>query len=213
MRSKMTFRKQDPDYKALKQAVLDLLKLAAQEGHIDLKYLDESGCCLESPVSYTYARIGQQKRIEQVKSYGDRLSILGVWQEEQSFEYSVVQGSFTKERYVKVINQVAEKSEQNLKETGRITVIVQDNSSSHTSHLAREHWSQWQSQGLYLFFLPPSSSEMNLIETQWHQLKNHEIAGRIFDNEYDLANAIIEGMENRSQQGGWTLERLTFKSV
>jgi transposase len=209
----MTFRKQDPDYKALKQAVLDLLKLAAQEGHIDLKYLDESGCCLESPVSYTYARIGQQKRIEQVKSYGDRLSILGVWQEEQSFEYSVVQGSFTKERYVKVINQVAEKSEQNLKETGRITVIVQDNSSSHTSHLAREHWSQWQSQGLYLFFLPPSSSEMNLIETQWHQLKNHEIAGRIFDNEYDLANAIIEGMENRSQQGGWTLERLTFKSV
>ncbi|WP_317105336.1 hypothetical protein [Chroococcidiopsis sp. SAG 2025] len=42
---------------------------------------------------------------------------------------------------------------------------------------------------------------MNLIEAQWHQLKTHEIAGRIFDNEYDLANAMIEGMENRSQQG------------
>jgi transposase len=157
--------------------------------------------------------MGEQKRIEQVKSYGDRISILGIWQQEQSFDYILVQGSFNKERYVKVMHQIAQKSEQTLKETGRITVIVQDNGSPHTSHLAREHWSQWQSQGLYLFFLPSSSSEMNLIEAQWHQLKTHEIAGRIFDNEYDLANAIIEGMENRSQQGGWTLERLTFKSA
>jgi transposase len=67
--------------------------------------------------------------------------------------------------------------------------------------------------GLYLFFLPQYSSEMNLIEAQWHQLKTHEIAGRIFDNEYDLAIAIINGMENRSQQGGWILERLMFKSA
>lgn len=42
--------------------------------------------------------------------------------------------------------------------------------------------------GLYLFFLPQYSSEMNLIEAQWHQLKTHEIAGRIFDNEYDARN-------------------------
>jgi transposase len=198
-----------------------LLKLAAQEGHIELKYLDESGCCLESPVSYSYARMGEQKRIEQVKSYGNRISILGIWQVEQSFDYILVQGSFNQERYVKVMNQIAQKSEQTLKRTGRITVIVQDNGSAHTSHLVREHWGQWQSQGLYLFFLPQYSSEMNLYafggakpyEAQWHQLKVHEIAGRIFDNEYDLANAIIEGMENRSQQGGWTLERLTFNST
>ncbi|WP_143467547.1 transposase [Leptolyngbya ohadii] len=72
---------------------------------------------------------------------------------------------------------------------------------------------QWQSQGLYLFFLPPYSSEMNPIEAQWHQLKTHEIAGRIFDNEYDLANAIIDSLEHRSQQGGWSLDRLTLKSA
>lgn len=111
------------------------------------------------------------------------------------------------------MNWIAQKSEQTLKKTGRITVIVQDNGSAHTSHLAREHWQQWQSQGLYLFFLPQYSSEMNLIEAQWHQLKTHEIVGRIFDNEYDLAIAIINGMENRSQQGGWILERLMFKSA
>ena len=90
-----------------------------------MKYLDESGCCLESPVSYSDARIGEQKRIEQVKAYGDRISILGIWQAEQSFEYVLVQGSFNKERYVKAMNLIAQKSEQILKRTGKITVIVQ----------------------------------------------------------------------------------------
>jgi len=42
---------------------------------------------------------------------------------------------------------------------------------------------------------------MNLVETQWHQLKIYEIAGWIFGNGYDLAIAIINSMKNRSQQG------------
>ncbi|MGB5636591.1 MAG: helix-turn-helix domain-containing protein [Waterburya sp.] len=31
------------------------------EGSIELKYLDEAGFCLWSPVSYSYSQIGQQK--------------------------------------------------------------------------------------------------------------------------------------------------------
>ena len=58
-----------------------MLKTAAAEGNIDLKYLDEAGFCLWSPVSYTYSPIGQQKRLEQSrKRYGSRISILGLWQ-------------------------------------------------------------------------------------------------------------------------------------
>lgn len=53
---------------------------------------------------------------------------------------------------------------------------------------------------------------MNPIEGQWHQLKAHEISGRMFDNEYDLAIAVIEGMEARSKQGEYTLMRFKFKS-
>ncbi|EKU96441.1 hypothetical protein Lepto7375DRAFT_0439 [Leptolyngbya sp. PCC 7375] len=56
-----------------------MLEAAAAAGHIDLKYLDETGCCLWSPVSYTYSRIGQQKRMEQTDRRGKRVSILGVW--------------------------------------------------------------------------------------------------------------------------------------
>lgn len=168
---------------------------------------------MASPLSYSSSQVGQQKRTTQVKGYGRRIRILGGWQPDKSFDYALVPGSFNNQRYLQVLNWIAQNSEQTLQRTGRFTVIVQDNGSSDPSHLAREHWQQWRLQGLYLFFLPPDCSELNQSETQWHQLKADEIAGRIFDNEYDLAKTIMQGMEHRSQQGGYLLERFMFKST
>jgi transposase len=67
-----------------------------------------------------------------------------------------------------------------------------------------------EEKGLYIFFLPPYCSEMNTIETEWHQLKEHEIAGQMFDNEYDLALAVMEGIKARSEAGNYTQERFIF---
>ena len=53
---------------------------------------------------------------------------------------------------------------------------------------------------------------MNRIKEEWHQLKTHEIAGRMFEDEYDLAIAVSDGMEARSKKGGYTLERFKFNS-
>ena len=54
---------------------------------------------------------------------------------------------------------------------------------------------------------------MNPIESEWHQLKTHEIAGQMFDNEYDLALAVMAEVEARSQKGGYDQERFRFKSA
>jgi transposase len=105
---------------------------------------------------------------------------------------------------------VAAKAQQTLAETGRMTVVVQDNGSLHTSNHSIQQWKQWQEKGLFIFFLPPYCSEMNRIEEEWLQLKTHEIAGQMFDNNYDLAIAIIDGMEARRVKGGYSLERLIF---
>jgi hypothetical protein len=188
-----------------------MLVLAQQEGMIELKYLDEAGFCLESPVSYSYSKVKQQKRMEQhLKKYGSRISILGLWQPGQSFEYALAQKGFKGESYIKVMDWVAQKAAITLAATGRITVVVQDNGSLHKSALVRQQWQRWQEQGLYIFFLPPYCSQMNPIETQWHQLKSHEIAGQMFDNEYDLAKAVIAGMDARGDVGGYTVERFIF---
>jgi hypothetical protein len=50
----------------------------------------------------------------------------------------------------------------------------------------QQHWSQWEAQGLYLFFLPAYCAEMNRIELESHQLKTHELAGQMFEDELDL---------------------------
>lgn len=188
------------------------MKLAAEEGYIDLKYLDESGCCLWSPVSYSYSRIGEQKRLEQTERRGRRISILGLWQPAKSFEYALACGGFKSPSYIKLMDSVADKALETLTKTGRITVIVQDNGSLHTSQLTRQQWQRWQEQGLFLFFLPQYCSEMNRIEDEWHQLKTHELAGQMFEDEYDLALAIIAGMKARSINGSYTLERFKFNS-
>jgi hypothetical protein len=130
---------------------LDLLILAAHEGHIELKYLDESGCCLWSPASYSYSRVGEQKRIEQTQRRNGRISILGLWQPEVGFEYALAQGGFKTTSYLRVMDWVAQKAATTLAQTGRLTVIVQDNGSLHTSRLAKQQWYSWQEKGLLPF--------------------------------------------------------------
>ena len=91
--------------------------------------------------------------------------------------------------------------------------MVQGNHPIHKSQEVGQYWSQWEQQGRSLFHLPTYSSEMNLIETQWHQIKTHELAGRIFEDEYDLATAVIEGVETRPQKRQYYTERFLFNSA
>ncbi len=44
-------------------------------------------------------------------------------------------------------------------------------------------------------------------------LKTHELAGRIFEDEYDLAIAVIDGVEARAQRGEYSAERFLFNSA
>lgn len=197
----------------MKQADLEMLQQAAAAGDIQLKYLDESGFCLWSPVSYSYSPIGQQKRMEQPASvYGKRISILGLWQEEQGFDYALSVGGFKSSSYLTVMNWVAQRAAQTLAQTGQVTVVVQDNGSAHTSKIVKAQWDNWAEQGVLLFFLPPYCSEMNPIEGEWHQLKTHGLAGRMFDNAYDLAIAVEACIEQRYAAKQYEVERFIFKS-
>lgn len=203
---------QDAEQRAIKQADLDMLELAAAAGQIDLFYLDESGFSMWSPVSYTYFFTGQQKRLEQTPRRGRRLSILGLLQPLMTFIYGLAIGSFTSASYITMLEEQAHLAALEVAQTGRIRVVVQDNSPIHTSTQVRQKRPEWEAQGLYLFFLSPYCSEMNPIESEWHQLKTHELAGQMFDDELDLAYAVIDGVEARGQAGGLAVQRFRFKS-
>jgi putative transposase len=189
-----------------------MLELAAATGEIELKYLDESGFCMWSQVRYTYFPRGQHKRLEQTRRRGRRLSILGLIQPLVSFVYGLVIGAVTSDSYIKMIDAQAIQASKLLAETGCITVVVQDNGPIHTSSKVQQRWCEWEQQGLYFFFLPKYCCEMNPIELEWQQLKSHELAGQMFEDELDLAYAVMDGVEARGLEGKYTTERFKFNS-
>lgn len=164
-------------------------------------------------MSYSYSRVGSQKVLEQTKRRGRRLSILGLLCLGVSFEYGLKLASFNRASYLEMMQWQASVAKERIAANGQITVIVQDNHPIHLSRQVKDYWSQWQQQGLYLFQLPKYSSQMNLIETEWHQLKTHELTGQMFEDEYDLALAVIAGVEARADRGQYTVNRFIFNSA
>lgn len=189
-----------------------MLEWAAAAGEICLKYLDESGFSLWAAVTYSWAKRGEQKRIEQSKKKGKRLSICGLLEVGKSFEYGLALKSFKSESYIKLMDWQASKAQERFEKTGQITVVVEDQGSIHISGLTRAQYKRWEEQGLYIFLLPSYSSELNRIENEWQRLKEDELAGRMFEDEYELALAVIEAIDSRNRENELEVERFRFKS-
>lgn len=205
--------KQNVQARAIKQGDLERLEWAAAAGEICLKYLDESGFSLWANVTYSWAEKGKQKRIEQPKKKGKRLNICGCLEVGTSFEYGLALKSFKSKSYIKLIDWQAEQAQNRFNQTGQITVIIEDQASIHRSQSTQANYQRWQEKGLYIFFLPSYSSDLNRIENEWQRLKEDELAGRMFETEYDLAMALIEAIDSRAAKKGLQVERFHFNST
>lgn len=52
---------------------------------------------------------------------------------------------------------------------------------------------------------------MNRIENEWQRLKEDELAGQMFPDEYELAIAVMEGVEARQKQDYYEVKRYRFQ--
>ena len=163
---------------------------------------------LPSEAGYTYYKRGEQKRLEQTSRRGRRLSIVGLLQPEISFVYGLVIGGVDRKAYIKMMESEALSASK----SKRIRVIVQDNGPIHRCHEVQQLWSKWESQGLYILFLPKYCSEMNPIELEWQHIKKDELAGKMFEDELELAYAVINGVEARGKKGNYPTKRIKFSS-
>jgi putative transposase len=96
---------------------LETLKRYQEEGLVRLRYLDEAGFCLWSPVSYSYIKKGFHKEIKQTKARGRRLSIIGIFEKDKSFEYGLVLGGVKSDVYIKIMDWQASKAQEHLEKT------------------------------------------------------------------------------------------------
>jgi len=202
---------QDKELRAQKQAELVVLEAEAKQGKLDLCFQDESGFCQWSDVGYGYYFLGEQKRQEQTKRRGKRLSVMGWWQRGVGFVYSLVWGGFKSDDFIEAMDYQAQLAREPFEREDKRRVVVLDNASIHKSKAVRAKEPQWRESGLSLFFLPPYCSEMNPIEIEWLHVKRDELCGAMFESAKALKAAVVAGLEVRAHRLGHVAEFLPVR--
>jgi transposase len=76
-------------------------------------------------------------------------------------------------------------------------VVVLDNAGIHTSRAVRAARRGLAALGIYLYYLPAYSPELNLIEPVFKQVKHHDIPTRSHTSQAELRQAVEGGFETR----------------
>lgn len=74
-------------------------------------------------------------------------------------------------------------------------VVVLDNAGIHTSKVMKAARPALAKLGIYLYYLPAYSPELNRIEPVFKQVKHHEMPIRSFTTKTDLRQAVEDGFE------------------
>lgn len=153
------------DEQAFNEAQNDLATFQElhNQGDLDLYYFDESGFTLTPSVPYGWQKIGTTIEIPSQRSR--QINTLGFlsYDGRTLFPYTL---DCTVDTDC-VISCMDDFSEQ----ITNTTYVVLDNASPHSSKLFFEQLPRWEKKGLFIYFLPPYSPELNLIEILWRRIK------------------------------------------
>lgn len=131
-------------------------------GHIDLFYGDETGVSEVAYVPYGWQQKGEKLSIP--AHQGKQFNCLGILSRGNKFF------SKTSTKTIKAAFLVDFFEEFSFK-IQKHTVVVLDNARIHTAQKVKERLEYWQKRGLYIFYLPPYSPHLNIIERLWKELK------------------------------------------
>jgi transposase len=75
-------------------------------------------------------------------------------------------------------------------------VVVLDNASLHVSKVTKGVRPGLAKLGIYLYYLPPYSPELNEIESVFKQVKHHEISRRSHTSKAELRETVEQGFDS-----------------
>jgi len=166
---------------------LEELKKQAQKGDIAIKYLDESGFSLKPDVPYAWQEKGERITLKSCQS--KRISVLGLMDCDYHLDYEIYQGTIKSDTVIKFLDKISE----NLT---KVTVVVLDQASIHTSDEFVEKLEEWRAKKLEIFWLPPYSPKYNLIEILWRFIKYEWIEVSAYDSWKNLIKYIEKVLDN-----------------
>ena len=187
--------KQDPAKVARARRVLNNLKREASVGRLKLYYLDECGFSPTLPTAYTWTLPGQRKRIRYESPQGRRVNAMAAY---RPYDVSPRLEVFTAERTWDSYDLLGFLGA--LPRAGVPRVVVLDNASLHTSHVMRRARPGLATAGIYLYFLPPYSPELNEIEPVFRQVKYQDMPQRSYTSRSGLRAAVDVGFDTHRRK-------------
>lgn len=147
---------------SIKKEQLRLLEQQSQLGNVDLFYGDETGIN-----ELAYVPYGWQAKDESISisaNRGQQINCFGILSRTNTLFSKITTKSINADFIVDFIEDFSFKIQKH-------TVIVLDNARIHIAQKVKERLEYWQKRGLYIFYLPPYSPHLNIIERLWKELK------------------------------------------
>jgi len=170
--------KADPELYEVRKEALSLLEQQSQAGNIDLYYGDETKVSQEGYVPYGWQFADEQVAIEATK--GRSINCFGLLSRSNDFLYRTVEQNIDSAFIIETLDALSLAIK-------KLTVVVLDNARVHTARKVKQLLEVWQNRGLYVFYLPPYSPHLNIIERFWKELKE----GWLKPSDYQSADSLF----------------------
>lgn len=136
-------------------------------------------------MTLTWVRPGERKRVPYENPQRRRLNVLAATVETAGrleLHWLPVRRSFDAVDLVGCLEQLADPALP--------TVVVLDNAGFHRAQVVRDAVPRLRAAGVYLYYLPPYSPELNAIERLFRTIKHHELPERTYPTFDALHDAV-----------------------
>jgi putative transposase len=143
---------------------------------LTLCYLDECGFSPSQPVTYSWTRCGERKRIPYENPQRRRVNALAALVRDDpspSLTWDTAPRHLTSHDLLAFLPGIPRRTDVPL-------VVVLDNGSHHRSDTIRAALPDLWAQRIYLYFLPSYSPELNRIEPVFRVIKHQEMPTRTY---------------------------------
>jgi transposase len=158
-------------------------------GRLRLFYLDESGFSPSLPTGYSWSLPNRRKRVKYEYPQGRRVNALATYEPSAAALDAVpFERTLTSDDLLAYLRD-------RLPAATVPRVVVLDNAGIHTSRVVKAARPGLAKVGIFLYYLPAYSPELNRIEPVFKQVKHHDMPTRSFTTRADLRKAVEDGFD------------------
>jgi transposase len=165
--------------------VLGELERLSEQGEIDLVYADAARVSMSAVVPYGWQFADEDVFMPSTPGAG--INCFALLTRTNQCRFATTRHSITSQF---VLEQVEHLSMA----LRKLTVLVLDNASVHTSKLIQTRRAAWEARGLFVLYLPRTAPHLNIVETLWRKLKYEWLTPKAYETMDGLCYTVRQAL-------------------